>query len=62
MSGPNDAPNPPQANDTIVMTTLKNSLCVFIARTIATSATAPTAKRETKRSSRFEAFFLRTIL
>ena len=62
MSGPNAAPKPAHANETIFMTTLKNSDCVFIARPIATSETAPTARRETRISSRFDAFLRRTTL
>ncbi len=62
MSGPNAAPKPAQANETIFITTLKNSDCVFIAMQMATSATAPTATRETAISSRSDAFLRRTTL
>ena len=62
ISGPNAAPNPAHANDTIFITTLKNSLCVSIAMNTATSATVPTARRETTSSSRFVACLRKTTL
>ena len=62
MSGPNAAPKPPHANETMSITTLKKSLSVFIAIPSATSETAPTARRDTQRSSRFDARLRMTIL
>ena len=62
ISGPNAAPKPAHANDTIFMTTLKKSDEVSIAIMSAASATAPTVRRETVISSRLPAFLRSTTL